>query len=733
MNNISFAKNNISISHLAKVLSSVVLMVLTISAFSTALAREDVAPTGAIRIENTVVMSNGKKAIGTRDVTLSITASDSGSGVSRIAVANENDISQINWFSWTDSRLSGTGSTKTMSWTLTEGDGWKTVWLIIEDGDSNTSATYNDAYRYTITYDAKGGSGAPNVGRKEVGKPYTISSTIPTKSGYDCMGWDTNSAGSTIEYVGGDKYYKNADATMYAVWYKNYTIVFNGNGNTGGSTANQHMTYSIAKNLNANGFIRTGYTFNKWNTQANGGGTSYNNQQSVNNLTSTAGGTVNLYAQWNPITYTIAYNNGTATGGSLPSNHTGVKYDQSISLGTNSMTKSNTNLGLVTFNYNGSGASNTSSYAYTTYSANGWATTSGGASVYTNGQSVKNLTTTNGGTVNLYPSFSTTANSATFPSASRTGYIFDGWYTASSGGSKVTSYTGSSNVTYYAHWSANSYTIAYNNGIATGGTLPTNHTGVKYDQNVTLGTNSMTKSNTNLGTVTFNYNGSGASNTTSTAYTTYSANGWATSSGGGRVYTNGQSVKNLTSTNGGTVNLYPSFSSTAHSATFPSPSRVGYTFAGWFTAASGGSQVTSYTGSSNVTYYAHWNVCSHSYGGWTTTTDATCTTAGSKYRTCSVCGYKDTQSIAALGHNYGGWTTTVEPTCNDAGSESRTCSRCSAKETQSIAALGHDWTAWGDTSYAVPYGGSATYGGVLVDYRHCRRCNAWQWEARSEH
>ena len=90
----------------------------------------------------------------------------------------------------------------------------------------------------------------------------------------------------------------------------------------------------------------------------------------------------------------------------------------------------------------------------------------------------------------------TTGSAVGLLSPTRTGYTFAGWYTATSGGSKVTSYTGSSAVTYYAHWTANTYTVSYNKGTATGGTLPSNQTAT-YNASITLGTNSMTKSNTN--------------------------------------------------------------------------------------------------------------------------------------------------------------------------------------------------------------------------------------------
>jgi len=42
--------------------------------------------------------------------------------------------------------------------------------------------------------------------------------------------------------------------------------------------------------------------------------------------------------------------------------------------------------------------------------------------------------------------------------------------------------------------------------------------------------------------------------------------------------------------------------------------------------------------------------CEHSYGSWTTVTEATCEEAGTQQKTCSVCGSKETESISATGH-----------------------------------------------------------------------------------
>ncbi|MGN0441313.1 MAG: dockerin type I domain-containing protein [Acutalibacteraceae bacterium] len=82
----------------------------------------------------------------------------------------------------------------------------------------------------------------------------------------------------------------------------------------------------------------------------------------------------------------------------------------------------------------------------------------------------------------------------------------------------------------------------------------------------------------------------------------------------------------------------------------------------------------------------------HSYGSWVTTTTATCTSSGTKTRTCSICGKKETQTIAATGHSYSSWVTTTTATCTSSGTKTRTCSICGKKETQTIAATGHKYT-----------------------------------------
>lgn len=57
--------------------------------------------------------------------------------------------------------------------------------------------------------------------------------------------------------------------------------------------------YDQTGTLRKNDFVREGYTFVGWNTKRDGSGTSYPDQYNkVRNLTSSDGGTITLYAQW---------------------------------------------------------------------------------------------------------------------------------------------------------------------------------------------------------------------------------------------------------------------------------------------------------------------------------------------------------------------------------------------------------------------------------------------------
>ena len=91
---------------------------------------------------------------------------------------------------------------------------------------------------------------------------------------------------------------------------------------------------------------------------------------------------------------------------------------------------------------------------------------------YYNSSSVKNLTSTKGGKVNLYADWNEMP--ITLPTPTKTGYTFAGWYTSSSGGTKVgnggDSYIPTSNITLYARWNPQKLTIIYNKNDGSGAT-----------------------------------------------------------------------------------------------------------------------------------------------------------------------------------------------------------------------------------------------------------------------
>lgn len=82
---------------------------------------------------------------------------------------------------------------------------------------------------------------------------------------------------------------------------------------------------------------------------------------------------------------------------------------------------------------------------------------------------------------------------------------------------------------------------------------------------------------------------------------------------------------------------------------------------------------------------------SHSYGSWSTISNATCTSSGKQKRTCSVCGASETQSTNTLGHNWSSYKETKAPTCTSSGTKTRTCSRCNQSESKSVDATGHSY------------------------------------------
>ena len=222
---------------------------------------------------------------------------------------------------------------------------------------------------YTITVNSNNTNYGTVSGGGSYNKGSTATITATAKTGYTFSQWNdgvnTNPRNITV----------TSDATYTAQFTENkYTIAFNGNGNTGGSMSSlTNVGYDDSKTLTANAFTRTGYTFNGWNTKADGSGTSYADKASVSKLSSTNGATVTLYAKWKANSYTIKFN---ANGGSGSMSDLAMTYGTAKNLTANSFTRTG--------------------YDFLGWSKSSTATTA----TYADKASVNNLATS--GTVTLY-------------------------------------------------------------------------------------------------------------------------------------------------------------------------------------------------------------------------------------------------------------------------------------------------------------------------------------------
>lgn len=182
---------------------------------------------------------------------------------------------------------------------------WGITWADVYVATKSASGTIRISAKtsYTVSFNANGGTGAPSSQTKWYGTKLTLSSTKPTKTGYSFTKWNTKSDGSGTSYYPGGTYSSNSGATLYAIWTPNtYTVSYNLNGGTG-SISNQTKIHDQTLTLTSTKPSRTNYEFVGWNTQSNGGGTTYLPGSSY-----TSNSEIVLYAIWE-----IAYQKPTIT------------------------------------------------------------------------------------------------------------------------------------------------------------------------------------------------------------------------------------------------------------------------------------------------------------------------------------------------------------------------------------------------------------------------------------
>ena len=200
-----------------------------------------------------------------------------------------------------NTNAAGTGSNYTAGQSYTPSGSTTDITLYAKWNDDVVGGT-----TFTVTFNANGGTPAPEAQSNiDPGEKVTQPPAM-TRAGYTFGGWYKEPALTNQWVFSTDTV--TADITLHAKWIVTYTVTFDANGGTGTMTG-QSFTYGSGQNLITNTFTRADYTFAGWATSPDGPKV-YNNEQPVNNLTTTAGGTVILYAVWSPvavITYTVTF------------------------------------------------------------------------------------------------------------------------------------------------------------------------------------------------------------------------------------------------------------------------------------------------------------------------------------------------------------------------------------------------------------------------------------------
>jgi len=179
-------------------------------------------------------------------------------------------------------------------------------------GSSNVTlyAQWTAVPTYTITYAGNGNSGGTvpsDAGRYATGATVTVLGNTGSlvNSGYTFAGWNTIANGSGTAYAAGATFSMGSvNVTLYAQWTltsATYTVTYTGNGSTSGFGLPDPNQYAAGSTVTVHGnlgfFFNPGYTFDGWNTSANGSGAAY----AIGATFTMGNSNVTLYAQWNAV------------------------------------------------------------------------------------------------------------------------------------------------------------------------------------------------------------------------------------------------------------------------------------------------------------------------------------------------------------------------------------------------------------------------------------------------
>jgi uncharacterized repeat protein (TIGR02543 family) len=377
------------------------------------------------------------------------------------------------------------------------------------------SVTYDKGIASSATFNTFPGSAQTGNYGTRVNLNATVDLSVTIGSDvYQFFGWND---GNTI-YAAGTSYLLDSNVTMTAVWVQVFAVRYSFNGGTAAlNTSAVDVECLVAGNRCTDQQVitlhaapsRTGYTFAGWNDQ---NGTNF---AAGSSLTVTSSSYL-LYAQWTPVSYTVTYaGNGGTTANTQANQNIGDRftvgaaanrtgYDFSgWSDGTNTYAagatyvvgSSNVTLTAqwtpkvytVTYDWNGGSGSAVADANYTVgttgitlpgitdqvkdgYTFGGWSTTNGGVAISSPFVPTGNTTLfavwgTGSYVITYAPELGTVStstvnvangNSINLETPTRQGFVFDGWFTAQTGGTRVgggnSQFTPAASRTLHARW-----------------------------------------------------------------------------------------------------------------------------------------------------------------------------------------------------------------------------------------------------------------------------------------
>jgi uncharacterized repeat protein (TIGR02543 family) len=585
--------------------------------------------------------------------------------------------------SWlTPASKSGTGN-KTVGLTASKNPGASrtTIVTVTVSGITKTvNCTQTEQDKFTLKVSSttlnSTGTEITNIGECSIGSTSSAGvstgtyyrdtlQTITAKAastGYNFIGWyeGSNLISSSLQV----SVTMSANRTLVAKYQiKSYVVNAVSDDTTKGIVSPAGQTIEHGKNATVTASRKTGYKFDGW----------YNGSTKVtstNPYTFAPTANITLTAKWaiNTVSDTIKIS--PSGGGTVSPNP--VTGQENTAISTTATPAIGYNF--KHWRYNDSSASG----GYSESTTNPLKITITGKRDITAVFELKSYTVTwnaNGGTVSPASTTKTHGSTlGTLPTPTRAStdeysYTFAGWFTAASGGTQISSTTTvTGNVTYYAHWTATkrSYTATFNGN---GGSTPSPSSITK-------------KYNTALGTLP------------TCSRTGYTFLGWYTaSSGGTKISTTTVVTKDITyyaqwsinsytltfNPNGGTVT--PTSKDLEYNSaygTLPTPTRASdaqytYTFAGWYTAATEGTQVTAATkmAAKDTTVYAHWTSNTRSYTVSYQTTYGTLnrTSQSIAYNSKGSCTLTMPDNTAEFTYTFVGWYTAANGGGTKVGSE----------------------------------------------------------------